>query len=100
MLSRCANSQCSKPFLRLREGGLFLAESEHVTKPQGLSGSTISLHRKPSQRVEHLWSRDRCASVWTLIQNGRRGIALLSLVQPAQAGDGRPETSCHKIACD
>jgi len=30
MLSRCANSQCSRPFLRLRQGKLFLVETECV----------------------------------------------------------------------
>jgi hypothetical protein len=32
MLSRCANSQCSKPFLRLREGKLFLVETEGLAR--------------------------------------------------------------------
>lgn len=33
MLSRCVNDQCCKPFLRLREGKLFLVETERLTKP-------------------------------------------------------------------
>src|SRR3974390_1811591 len=33
MLSQCANSQCSKPFLRLREGKLFLVETDRQSKP-------------------------------------------------------------------
>src|SRR5215475_7033376 len=33
MLSNCANQQCRKPFLRLREGKLFLVETDRLTKP-------------------------------------------------------------------
>jgi hypothetical protein len=35
MLSHCANSQCSKPFLRLREAKLFLVETPGMEKQEG-----------------------------------------------------------------
>jgi hypothetical protein len=49
------------------EGRAVSGKSERVTKPEGLSGSTISLHRKSPRRVEHFWFCDRCASFWTLL---------------------------------
>jgi hypothetical protein len=82
MLSHCANFQCSKPFLRLREGKLFLVETQCGTMPESLPGAAAAL-RKPPRRVEHFWLCDRCASVWTLIQNGTQGIALVPLTQPS-----------------
>lgn len=33
ILSRCANDQCGKPFLRLRDKKLFLVETERLTNP-------------------------------------------------------------------
>jgi len=81
MLSHCANFQCSKPFLRLREGKLFLVETQYGTMPEDLNGPTVATLRKPPRRVEHFWLCDRCASVWTLIQNGTQGIALVPLTQ-------------------
>ncbi len=97
MLSHCANSQCLKPFLRLREGRLFLVETQNVAKQGGAPPSPRD--RKPPQRVEHFWLCDRCASVWTLIQNGTRGIALVPLAQSAVAASELPEKSCSKVTC-
>ncbi len=82
MLSHCANSQCSKPFLRLREGKLFLVETPGITRHEGLTVPIVPTLRKPPQRVEHFWLCDRCASAWTLIQNGTFGIALIPLAPP------------------
>jgi hypothetical protein len=79
MLSHCANLQCSKPFLRLREGKLFLVETQSETRPLGLPGHTAPWLRKPPRRVEHFWLCDQCASIWTLIQDGTRGVALVPL---------------------
>jgi hypothetical protein len=92
MLSHCANSQCLKPFLRLREGRLFLVERPSTTQARSSRPSV----RKPPQQVEHFWLCDQCASVWTLIQNGTRGIALVPLAQPAVAACELPEKSHSK----
>ncbi len=97
MLSHCANSQCLKPFLRLREGRLFLVETQNVTKKGGTP--PIPRDRKPPQRVERFWLCDRCASVWTLIQNGTQGIALVPLAQSPVAASELSEKSCSKISC-
>jgi hypothetical protein len=79
MLSQCANSQCSKPFLRLREGKLFLVETDRLI-PAGESPSPPFVRARQQQReVEHYWLCDDCAKVWTLVYDGRRGIALTPL---------------------
>jgi hypothetical protein len=86
MLGHCANSQCSKPFLRLREGKLFLVETQSGTRPSGLPDHTVPSLRKPPRRVEHFWLCDQCALIWTLIQIGTGGIALVPLNRASLAG--------------
>jgi len=82
MLSRCANSQCSKPFLRLREGKLFLVETERLTKPgEAVSPPFVRAHRAQRQ-VEHYWLCDECATQWTLIYDRDRGVGLAPLRRP------------------
>jgi hypothetical protein len=93
MLSHCANSDCSKPFLKLREGKLFLVETIAVTAPAVLNARTDVPQRKPPKRVEHFWLCDDCAPSWTLmIQGGNRGLALVPIV--SQVG-GRKGTSAQ-----
>ena len=71
MLSRCANSQCCKPFLKLREGKLFLVETDRVTRPGESRGA-----RQLRRSVEHYWLCDDCATRWTLVYDRERGVAL------------------------
>lgn len=82
MLSRCANSSCCKPFLRLREGKLFLVERERLKK-LGEPGTPpfVKAQRQP-RHVEHFWLCDQCASEWTLIYDEERGIGLIPLPRP------------------
>lgn len=83
MLSRCANSQCCKPFLKLREGKLFLVETDRVTKP-GESAVPPFIRARQQQRcVEHYWLCDDCATHWTLVYDRERGVALAALHRPA-----------------
>lgn len=83
MLSRCANSQCGKPFLRLREGKLFLVE----TGDSGKSGELVAPpagRTRPAQRhVEHYWLCEDCTAHWTLIYTPGNGVALAPLRRPA-----------------
>ena len=79
MLSRCANSQCSRPFLRLRQGKLFLVETEYVAKPGNPAASASASMRPQSRRVERYWLCDQCAEVWTLVQERSQGIELVPL---------------------
>ena len=79
MLSRCANPECSKPFLRLGDGKLFLVETERVTKPGECAAPPFVRARKLQRRVEHYWLCDDCAARWTLISDREHGVALAAL---------------------
>ena len=83
MLSQCTNSQCSKPFLRLREGKLFLVETERLTKPGESVTPPFVRARRLQRQVEHYWLCDECAAHWTLIYNRDRGVALVPVKRPA-----------------
>ena len=82
MLSRCANSQCGKPFLKLRDGKLFLVETERVTKlreampPAGRA-------RQQQRSVERYWLCDDCSAQWTLIYDREAGVKLARLRRPS-----------------
>lgn len=85
MLSQCANSQCSKPFLRLRDGKLFLVETERLPKPGQASGPPFVRARQQQRQVEHYWLCDECAKLWTLIYDRERGVALSPLRKPVSS---------------
>jgi hypothetical protein len=80
MLSQCANKQCGKPFLKLREGKLFVLETELHAKP-GETTSTLDLSPK-QRRVERFWLCAECATLWTLVYDHDGGIALAPLRRP------------------
>jgi hypothetical protein len=80
MLSQCANSQCSKPFLQLREGKLFQVETESLKKT-GISTAGIRA-RQPQRHVERYWLCSECAAQWTLTYSRERGIMLVLLRRP------------------
>jgi hypothetical protein len=82
MLSQCTNPQCSKPFLKLREGKLFLVEKEFSFKSAESSTSTSVPARKPPRRFEHFWLCSDCAAQWTLIHDREHGIGLAPLRRP------------------
>jgi hypothetical protein len=83
MLSRCANVQCSKPFLRLREGKLFLVETDRLTKPGESSGPPFIRARQQQRQVEHFWLCDECAARYSLVYDQQRGVVLVPLRRPA-----------------
>ena len=83
MLSRCANLQCSKPFLQLGQGKLFLIETGCVTKlDQNITSRSVFARHAP-RRVERYWLCDQCSQVWTLIHDHNQRIGLFPLPQPA-----------------
>jgi hypothetical protein len=86
MLSHCANLQCSKPFLRLREGRLFLVETSVIADRPGPNRRAGAAQRKTPKRVEYFWLCDQCAPRWTLVQDGGREIALVPLSQSNDGG--------------
>ncbi len=79
MLSCCANPQCGKPFLRLREGKLFLVETERVSKGGGAVSSAVNRGRKQQRGIEHFWLCDVCAAHWTLTYEQDEGVSLIPL---------------------
>jgi hypothetical protein len=83
MLSRCANSNCSKPFLRLREGKLFLVETERLMKAGESAVPPFVRARQQQRCVEHYWLCDDCAKVWNLVYDREQGVALSPLEKPA-----------------
>ena len=93
MLSRCANAQCSKPFLKLREGKLFLVETERLTKPGESAVPPFVRARQQQRCVEHYWLCDDCATHWTLVYDRKRGFALAALHCPAASILGAAATA-------
>lgn len=76
MLSHCANTQCSSPFVRLGQGRLFLVEAiplmERTNQPS-------SQGRRPPRRVERYWLCERCSELSTLVVGGTAGVTLVPL---------------------
>jgi hypothetical protein len=88
LLSHCANPQCSRPFLHLRQGKLFLVETKDPTHPGTLKVPDSAHLRLRPRRVERYWMCDECAAVWTLVHDRNRGIVLLPLRRAvARAGE-------------
>lgn len=87
MLSHCANPQCSRPFLRLRQGKLFLVETEGMAKLGELRAPASAQMRLQPRRVERYWLCDQCAETWTLVHERKQGIVLVPLRRaPTRAG--------------
>jgi len=86
MLSHCANTECRKPFLRLREGKLFLVETDRLHKPGQTAVPPFVRARQQPRQAEHFWLCDECATHWTLIYDRENGVALAPLRRaPASA---------------
>src|ERR1700752_661075 len=86
MLSRCANSKCSKPFLKLREGKLFLVETERLMKPGESATPPFVRARRPQRQVEHYWLCDECGAQYTLVYDREQGgVALAPLRRPIES---------------
>lgn len=81
MLSQCANSKCGKPFLKLREGKLFLVETDRINKPGESAAPPFVRARQTQRLVEHYWLCDECALLWTLVYR-LGGVALAPLPRP------------------
>jgi hypothetical protein len=79
MLSQCANALCGKPFLRLREGKLFLVETNRINKPGESVPPPFVRARQQQRLVEHYWLCDGCAKQWTLVYDRERGVTLAPL---------------------
>jgi hypothetical protein len=93
MLHKCANPTCSIPFRHLREGKLFLAETEYF------SGTRAAVHAsrrfRPSRHVEHYWLCNDCSRQLTLAFDPERGMITVPLAGTA-ARTSIPETERHR----
>jgi len=83
MLSRCANSQCNKPFLRLGQGRLFVVEAQPAPEPSQLHSTRSPYLRKDPRRIERYWLCGDCAETWTLIQDTEQGVTLAPIRRKA-----------------
>jgi len=74
MLQKCANPTCTVPFLSLREGNLFLAE----TCPSDLK-TAFDGNRRKIRRREHFWLCETCAAHFTLRLDPNLGMLTVPL---------------------
>jgi hypothetical protein len=72
MLSQCVNPQCGKPFLKLREGKLFLVQTEFAGKSADEAAALYGARKQP-RRVGYYWMCSDCAGKWTLIDDREQG---------------------------
>src|SRR5437763_3193029 len=79
MVSKCANSECSAPFLYFHRGRLFRLETEGRQDRRRHLGDEIG--KKPLRRLEFYWLCDDCAGKMTLTFDKVSGIS----VQPRPA---------------
>lgn len=95
MLSRRANPLCSKPFLKFREGKLFLG----LTKPGESVSPPFIRARQPQRQVEHYWLSDECAAQWTLVYDSDQEVGLASLPRrPVASAPVALRNACGEIA--
>jgi hypothetical protein len=98
MLSRCANANCGRPFLKLREGKLFLVETERQMKPGQSVSPPFVRARKQQRLVEHYWLCDECAERWTLAYDQEGGIVLTPLRHPVGSAELRANAAQSGVA--
>jgi hypothetical protein len=89
MLSHCANENCAKPFLRLRDGKLFLVETDRLAKPGEVATPPFVRARQQQRQVEHYWLCDGCAEQFTLIYDRDEGVTLTPLRRPVASVGAR-----------
>ena len=77
MLAKCANPSCSTPLLYLREGKIFMVETE---QSQTATDGAIVIRSKASSRVEHFWLCGPCSLEMTLTYDRQRGVEVVRKV--------------------
>jgi len=79
MLQKCANPACTVPFRSLREGKLFVAETDPSTEERALPRRQLARHR------EHFWLCQACSNHFTLRFDSERGMLTVPLNQRRSA---------------
>lgn len=88
MVSKCANPECSAPFLYLHQGKLFRIETEGPKDRRRQLGVEVGFH-KPLRRLEFYWLCEDCAGKMTLSFDKASGIS----VRPRARGVGQQVTA-------
>jgi hypothetical protein len=78
MLHKCANPSCTVPFLSLREGKLFLAETFPSDRNEAFLGNRRKLRRR-----EHFWLCDACSGHYTLRFDTSQGMLTVPISEHA-----------------
>jgi hypothetical protein len=78
MLSKCANPDCSTPFLYLREGKLFRIEVE--AKQDRIRSGPAGSEKKPARRIEYFWLCDSCSARMKVAYRKDIGVATVPLL--------------------
>jgi len=92
MLSKCANPACSAPFRRLREGKLFVVETEYPAA--NAVEESRNRRERLLRRVEHFWLCDQCAAFITLTFDRDRGM----ITVPLPDGRGKKTVTLRDLA--
>ncbi len=71
MLSKCANPQCSEPFIYLRDGRLFQIDTG--------AGPQLVTDGKLPHRIEYFWLCGQCALSMTLAFERGKGVVTVPL---------------------
>ena len=74
MLSKCANPECSAPFIYLRDGRLFQIDTA--------AGPQLVTEAKPPHHIEYFWLCGQCASSMTLAFQHGKGVVMVPLDPP------------------
>ena len=85
MISKCANPECSTPFLYFRHGRLFRVEAQPGTEAdEGLEREVAV--GKPARRIEFFWLCEECAATMTLKVQKGMGVVLRPRTRVRAAG--------------
>jgi hypothetical protein len=84
MVSKCANPQCSAPFLYLRQGKLFRMETDAVHASDSRLKADPET-RKASRHIEFYWLCDGCAAAMTLTYKKGIGVTTELLARAQRA---------------
>jgi hypothetical protein len=82
MLSKCANPNCSAPFLYFREGKLFRWDGLEIAEHPEMATAS---HRKPIRKAEFFWLCGNCASHMTVVFREDIGFTVRPLVPARKA---------------
>lgn len=74
MVSNCANPDCGKPLLYLRDGRIYVFDT---------TAGAIGSDGKHERRLEHYWLCGACAKTLVLVQDAQGSIHILSKLNTA-----------------